>query len=150
MADRICRPVISVPTVATVTDNAVIRFIAIPSDGMMILCSMMRYPGVIVLVSGKNVRWAKERAFPVWSVLGTCTLPTDNPEAHGAASLLVTRSSSMGATTHGGPSFLLIVVGLLGAAMMAMKVARQQRRHRGLLRRHQYNEVDNTATSIGI
>ena len=56
----------------------------------------------------------------------------------------------MGATTHGGPSFLLIVVGLLGAAMMAMKVARQQRRHRGLLRRHQYNEVDNTATSIGI
>ena len=128
-----------------------IRSIAIHSDGMMIICSMMRYPGVIVLVSGKNVRWAKERAFPVWVCLGTCTLPTDNPEAHGAAaSLLVTRSFSMGATTHGGPSFLLIVVGLLGAAMMAMKVARQQRRHRGLLRRHQYNEVDNTATSIGI
>ena len=84
------------------------------------------------------------------SVLGgTCTLPPDNPEAHGAAALLVT-STSTDTITHGGPSVVLIVVGLLGAAMMAMKVARQQRRHRGLLRRHQYNEVDNTATSIGI
>ena len=52
-------------------------------------------------------------------------------------------------TTKGDPSFVFVVVGLLGAAMLALKVV-LQRRHRGLLRRHQYNEVDATATRIDV
>ena len=76
-----------------------------------------------------------------------CTLPTDNPEAHAASSLL-TSSSSTGNTTKGDAFVVFAVVGLLGAVMMAMKVL--QRRHRVLLRRHQYSEVDATATRIDV
>ena len=73
-------------------------------------------------------------------VYGLCQLKADDPNAH-AASLLLTTSLT-GTTTKRGPSFILVVVGLLGAAMMALKVG--QRRHRGLLRRNrnQYSEVD--------
>ena len=79
----------------------------------------------------------------------TCTLIEDDPDAcigGGCASL--TRSSwTMGTSTQGGSSFVWVVVGLLGAAMlMAMTVALQRRHHRGLLRRHHYSEVDATAT----
>ena len=70
---------------------------------------------------------------------GDCKLPTDNPEAHAASSLLTLRSSTSNATKSG-HSFVLVVVSLIGAAMMALKVV--QRRHRGLLHRNQYNEVD--------
>ena len=79
-----------------------------------------------------------------------CNLPTDNPEAHAATSALVT-SSSKGTIVKGGPSFVLVVVGLLGVAMMALQVA-LQRRHRGagLLRRHHYSEVEATATRIDV
>jgi len=78
----------------------------------------------------------------------TCTLPTDNPNAH-AASSLVTSSSSTGSTITegGGPSFVLVVVGLLGAAMTML----YHSRHRGFLRRHQYNAVDAaTATRMDV
>ena len=51
----------------------------------------------------------------------------------------MTWSSSTGNASDG-QSFVLVVYGLLGAAMIAMKVV--QRRHRVLLRRHQYSEVD--------
>jgi hypothetical protein len=79
----------------------------------------------------------------------TCTLIEDDPDAcigGGCASL--TRSSWTGTSTQGGPSFVLVVVGLLGAAMLMamMTVALQRRRHRGVLRRHHYSEVDATAT----
>ena len=90
--------------------------------------------------------WVKDGAIPVWSVSrgpettgGDCKLPTDNPEAHAASSLLTLRSSTSNATKSG-HSFVLVVVSLIGAAMMALKVV--QRRHRGLLHRNQYNEVD--------
>jgi hypothetical protein len=73
----------------------------------------------------------------------TCQLKEDDPNAHAAAALVMS-SSSTGA--KGGPSFVLIVLGLLGAAVIALKVA--QRRHRGLLRRHQYNEVDATPIKV--
>ena len=76
-----------------------------------------------------------------------CRLKKDDPNAH-AKSSLVTWSSLTGNTTKGGPSFVFIVVGLLGAAMIAMKVV--QRRHRVLLRHHQYSEVDATATRIDV
>ena len=70
----------------------------------------------------------------------------DPPIEHAAASLL-TSSSSTGITTKDGPSFGLVVAGLLGTAMLVMQVV--QRRHRGLFRRNQYNEVD-TATPIPV
>ena len=74
----------------------------------------------------------------------TCTLPTDNPEAH-AASSLVTSSSSTSTILTGDHSFVLVVVGLLGAAMTTL----YNSRHRGLfLRRHQYNEVDATRIEV--
>ena len=60
---------------------------------------------------------------------------------HLVVSLLT--SSSTG-NTNGGHSFVLVVVGLLGAAMISMKVV--QRRHRVFLRRNQYSEVDAMAT----
>ena len=84
-------------------------------------------------------------------VSGKCQLQTDNPEAHAAATALVTNSSSTDTITKGGPSFVLVVVGLLGVAMMALQVA-LQRRHRGagLLRRHHYSEVEATATRIDV
>ena len=78
----------------------------------------------------------------------TCQLKEDDPDAclgGGCASLT---SSSTGTITNGGYSFVLVVGGLLGAAMMALKVV--QRRHRGLLRRHQYSEVDATATRMDV
>ena len=59
----------------------------------------------------------------------------------------MTWSSSTGNASDG-QSFVLVVYGLLGAAMIAMKVV--QRRHRVLLRRHQYSEVDATATRIDV
>ena len=79
-------------------------------------------------------------------VSGKCQLQTDNPEAHAAATALVTNSSSTDTITKGGPSFVLVVVGLLGAAMMMLKVVK--RRHRGLLRRNQYREVDATRIDV--
>ena len=46
----------------------------------------------------------------------------------------------------GGPSFVVVVVGLLGAALMVRKVVTS--RHRDVaLRRHQYSEVDATTTT---
>ena len=70
----------------------------------------------------------------------------DDPNAHvGAVASLLT-SSSTGNTTKGGHSFVLVVVGLLGAAMMALKVVKG--RHRGLLRRHQYSDVDATPIDV--
>ena len=50
-------------------------------------------------------------------------------------------------TEGGGPSVVVVVVGTLGAALLALTVV-LQRRHRGLLRRHQYSEVDATAPRI--
>ena len=83
----------------------------------------------------------------------TCTLPTDNPEAHAACRgcdvALVTWSSTTGTITKGGPAFVMVVVSLLGAAaMIALQVV--QRRHRVLLRRHQYSEVEATATRMDV
>ena len=60
---------------------------------------------------------------------------------------IVTSSSSMGNTTKSGHSFVLVVVGLLGAAMIAMKVVLQRHR-RVFLRRHQYNEVNATHIDV--
>ena len=74
-----------------------------------------------------------------------CTLKEDDQD--GAVTSLVTKSSSTINTTKGGPSFVLVVVGLLGAAMLALAVV-LQRRHRVLLRHHQYSEVDATATRV--
>ena len=93
------------------------------------------YPGLICVRDNIHYRG-----------MGTCQLPTDNLEAHAAASL-VTSSSSTSNTTTGGPSFVLVVVGLLDAAIIAMTVV-LQRRHRGLLRRHQYNAVDATPIAV--
>ena len=76
-----------------------------------------------------------------------CQLQTDNPEAHAATASLVTSSSSTGTTTKGGRSF--VSIGLLGAAMMVMKIVLQRRRG-GLLRRHQYNEVNAMATRMDV
>ena len=76
-----------------------------------------------------------------------CQLIPNDPNAHAASSLLT--SSSTGTTTNGGHSFVLIVVGLLGTAMITMKVV-LPRRHRVLLHRHQYSEVDTTATHIEV
>ena len=59
----------------------------------------------------------------------------------------MTWSSSTGNASDG-QSFVLVVFGLLGAAMLALKVV--QRRHRVLLRRHQNSEVDATATRIDV
>ena len=50
-------------------------------------------------------------------------------------------------TEGGGPSVVVVVVGTLGAALLALTVV-LQRRHRGLLRRHQYSEVDATAPRL--
>ena len=74
-----------------------------------------------------------------------CTLPTDNPEAHAASSLVTLRSSSTGHTLD---PFVVVVVGLLGAAMTML----YHSRHRGfLLRRHQYSAVDAaTATRMNV
>jgi hypothetical protein len=96
------------------------------------------YPGLICVATTTS-----EDCYNCW---GTCQVPTDNPEAHAAASL-VTSSSSTSNSTTGGPSFVLVVVGLLGAAIIVMTVV-LQRRHRGLLRRHQYNEVDATPIAV--
>ena len=71
----------------------------------------------------------------------SCQLIVDDPNAHEAvATALVTSSSPGTNTTKGGLSFVVVVVGLLGAAMLAMTVVVQ--------RRHQYSEViDTTATT---
>ena len=65
--------------------------------------------------------------------------------ADAAEAALVTRSST-GTITKGGPSFVLVVVGLLGAAMMTMTIV--QHRRRGLLHRHHYSEVDATPIAV--
>ena len=80
----------------------------------------------------------------------TCQLKEDDPDAClGGGCSSLTRSSLTGTITQGsGSSFVWVVVGLLGAAMMALTVV--QRRHRGLLRRNQYSEVDATATRIDV
>ena len=75
-----------------------------------------------------------------------CQLKTNDPNAHMPSSLL-TSSSSTGTTTNGRHSFVLVVVGLLVAAMMVLKMI-VQHRHRGLLRRHQYSEVDATRIDV--
>ena len=82
----------------------------------------------------------------------TCVLNTDDPNAHPDAhpytgpvpGSLVPNSSSTGITTLQGVSSFVFVAG--AAAMIAMKVVR----HRGLLRRHQYSEVDVTATCMDV
>ena len=83
---------------------------------------------------GNNVR-----NYYTGTLKGTCQLNTDDPNAHAASSLLT--SPSTGNTNNGGHSFVLVVISLLGAAMITMQVV-LQRRHRVLLRRHQYSEVD--------
>ena len=80
---------------------------------------------------GNNVR-----NYYTGTLKGTCQLNTDDPNAHAASSLVT--SSLTGNTTKSGHSFVLVVVGLLGAAMIAMKVVLQRQR-RVFLRRHQYN-----------
>ena len=83
----------------------------------------------------------------------TCQLKEDDPDAclGGGCASLTRLSLTMGTSTKGGSSFVWVVVGLLGAAMlMAMTTVVLQRRHRGLLRRHQYSEVDATATCIDV
>ena len=62
-----------------------------------------------------------------------CQLNANDPNAHAAASLVT--SSSTGNTID---PFVVVVVGLLGAAMTML----YNSRHRGLLRRHHYSEVD--------
>ena len=75
----------------------------------------------------------------------TCQKPSD-PCANGCdgpngtASLVTRSSSSLTSTTT------MVVVGLLGAALLALQVVVQRRHRGGLLRRHQYSEVDATAT----
>ena len=71
----------------------------------------------------------------------TCQLKENDPNAHAAASLVT--SSSTGTTMTSVSSFVLIAV---GATMIAMKVVR----HRVLLHRHQYSEVEATATRIDV
>ena len=67
------------------------------------------------------------------------------------SALGTTRSSATGTTTQGhGPAGVLVVVGLLVAVtLLALMVARQ-RRPRGLLLRHQYSEVEATATRMNV
>ena len=63
------------------------------------------------------------------------------------ASLLRDSSSSTRNDEGGDPSFVVVVVGLLGAAMMARKVVKS--RHDGVaLRRRQYSEVDPTSIQV--
>jgi len=62
----------------------------------------------------------------------------EDKQQHVVVSLLTTSSST--GNTDGGHSFVLVVLGLLGAAMILMKVV--QRRHRVLLRRNQYSNPD--------
>ena len=62
-----------------------------------------------------------------------CQLNANDPNAHAAASL-VTSSS----TANTLDPFVVVVMGLLGAAMTML----YHSRHRGLLRRHQYSAVD--------
>lgn len=64
------------------------------------------------------------------------------------ASLLRDSSSSSTRNDEGGdPSFVVVAVGLLGAAMMARKVVKS--RHEGVaLRRRQYSEVDPTSIQV--
>ena len=71
-----------------------------------------------------------------------CQLSANDPNAHAAASLVT--SFFTGTNTNGGYSFVLVVVGLLGAAMTTL----YNSRHRGLLRRHQYSEVDATRMDV--
>ena len=71
----------------------------------------------------------------------------DGPIERPAAALVYDASSLTRNDEGGGPSFGLVVAGLLGTAMLVMQVV--QRRHRGLFRRNQYNEVD-TATPIPV
>ena len=151
MESMTCPPVISVPTVAKVTaccdsicrnslgrDDDDIAEGGVECYDVNHACTKEQgdcYPGLVCADS-------------------TCTLPTDNPEAHAACRgcdvALVTRSSATGTITKGGgPSFVVVVVSLLGAAaMIALKVV--QRRHRVLLRRYQYSEVDVTATRMDV
>ena len=64
----------------------------------------------------------EDNCFPGLVCVGsTCTLPTDNPEAHAASSLLTVRSSSTSNTTKSGHFF--VVVGLQGAAMILFPYA---------------------------
>ena len=72
-----------------------------------------------------------------------CKIPKDNPHAYGTAAALVTSLSSTSTTTTSVSSFVLVAV---GAVMIAMKVVR----HRVLLRRHQYSEVEATVTRIDV
>ena len=140
MESMICRHAMPVPTMEKIKDNAVMLFIAIRQDAMLMTCSI-GVPSLglrtVVMISGTLICDAAK----------TCKLPTDNPEAH-AASSLVTSSSSTSNTTNGSHFFVLVVVSLLGAAMIAMQVV--QCRPRVLLRRQQYSDVDATATRIDV
>ena len=90
--------------------------------------------------------------YPGLTCVGTCQLNTEDPNAHAPSVPLsipifqtITGSFSMGTSTiQGGPVFVVVVVGLLGAALMTL----YRSRHRGLfLHRHHYHEVEATATA---
>ena len=69
------------------------------------------------------------------------------------SALGTTRSSATGTTTQGhGPAGVLVVVGLLMAVTLLAWMVARQRRPRGLLlrRRHQYREVEATATRMNV
>ena len=72
---------------------------------------------------------------PVYSGLicadAICQLNEDDSNAHATVAALLTSSSTGNTTKGGGPSVVLVMVGFLGAVMLALKVA-LQRRHRGL------------------
>ena len=79
----------------------------------------------------------------------TCTLPTDNPEAHAASAFVTWSSTSTSNTTTGGPSCVVVVVGLvLGAALLTL----YRSRHRGLFlrRRHHYTAMEPIATRMDV
>ena len=72
---------------------------------------------------------------PVYSGLicakAICELKEDDSNSHATVAALLTSSSTGNTTQGGGPSVVLVMVGFLGAVMLALKVA-SRRRHRGL------------------
>ena len=147
------RRVPRVATVIPVTVSAVMLCIAIRTDGMMTpffddnkLFTHCHIEHSACTGVGQG------DCYPGLTCVGTCQLNTEDPNAHAPSVPLsipifqtITGSFSMGtSTTQGGPVFVVVVVGLLGAALMTL----YRFRHRGLfLHRHHYHEVEATATA---